>query len=239
MAAALCVNALDRLLQQQLPQEMQEAGLVVRNTFIDFQKPLITGSRERAQSEGAKPIVRALKDEANCHTPDLWGDEGQPMQIPTPVHFTVNDFVASLNYSDGALIDYWLAQGTPDLAVCDRPVFNTFADFQGPGATTSLGGGCRTPSLWGDEEQLMKIAESMDFLDSNVGYSASFMRAFDQSDFTVNDSLAQESSAGDSEVRQITCDGACTGCYWHTKNNSCHWADKCKFCHRCRWRRLT
>ena len=41
----------DRLLQQQLPLDLQAAGVVVKNTFIDFKKPVHTEVRKRAQSE--------------------------------------------------------------------------------------------------------------------------------------------------------------------------------------------
>ena len=161
------------------------------------------------------------------------------MQVAVPVHFAVNDFVPNLNYGDQALIDYWLEQDSPDLAAGGYSARNTFVDFQKPEMTAGMEEGCRTPSLWGDEEQPMEIAESMNFLDFNVDCGASFVRALDQSAFATNGSSPREAPAVECEVHQITCDGTCTGCYWHTKNNSCHWGDKCKFCHRCQWRRWT
>ena len=224
MSATFHANVCDRLLQQQLPPDLQAAGVVVRNTFINFKKPVLTGARKRAQSEGANPILHVLKDEAGYRTPSLWGDEEQPMQVAVPIHFTVTDFVPNLNYGDQALIDYWLEQ--PDLTENSYLVLNTFIDFQKPGMTAGLEGGCRTPSLWGDEEQSMEVAP-MNFTDFNVDCGASFMYAFDQSAFAANYSSPREADALECEVHQTTCDGTCTGCYWHTKKISCRWGDKC------------
>ncbi len=181
------------------------------------------------------------------------------MEVAVPIHFAVNDFVPNLNYSDQALIDYWLEQDAPDLTANGYPVRNTFIDFQKLVITGARKraqsesdlmavledeGGRHNPSIWGDDEQWMGINESMHFNDFNLGvdYGALFIYAFDRDspDFAANDSSARsEAHAMECEVHQTTCDGTCTGCYWHTKNNSCRWGDECKFCHRCEWVRRT
>jgi len=235
----MAIKSFDRLLQQQLPPESLLKGLVVRNTFIDFEKPLITGARVRARSEGAKPIDHGFKDEAICHTPDIWGDEDQPMQIVSPMSFTVDDIVANLTNGYHALRDFGLELCVPGFAAHEYQVHDTIIDFQGPGAKPHSEGGNRTPSLWGDDDQLVEKTASGNLPYFNIGCDASFLRVFDQSDLAPIGSSPWEESALEGEVRQMTCDGTCTGCYWHAKNKSCHWGDKCKFCHRCQWGRLT
>ena len=215
MTAAFCVSNCDKLLQQQLSPHLQAAGLVVRNTFIDFQKPVITAAHARAQSEGAAPrnmrdsIDYVWTDSGDCRTPSLWGDEyeKQSVEIAESIHFAGINFVSSLSYSDQALIDYGLGQDAPDLTANDYMACNVFVNLQElaeceAGLMTALReeGGCLTPRL---------------------------------------SPPCWEVDAVECENHQTTCSSTCTGCYWHTKNNSCRWGDECKFCHRCDWVRRT
>ena len=99
MSATFHAHECDRFLQQQLSPDLQAAGLVVRNTFIDFKKSGFTWARKRAQSEGARPLGNGLSDEAGCPTLTLWGDE-EPLQVAVPMHFTVASFVPNLEYDN-------------------------------------------------------------------------------------------------------------------------------------------
>ena len=226
MSATFYADLCDRLTQQ-LPSELRAAGLVVHNTFIDFKKPVLTGARKRAQSEGANPILHASTNQAGQRTPSLWGDE-EPMQEAAPMYFTVANFVPRVSRGDQALIDYWLEQ--PDLTANGSPTRNTFIDVQNTMAF-DLEGSCRTPSLWDDAEINLYFA--------NFNIDSGGSRAFDQSVFVASHPSPWEAEALECEVHQTTCDGTCTGCYWHTKNNSCRWGDECKFCHQCDWVRRT
>ena len=231
MSATFHAHVCDRLLQQQLSPDLQAAGLVVRNTFIDFKKPGFTWARKRAQSEGARPVGNGFSDEAGWPTLILSGDE-EPLQVAVPMHFVVTSFLPNLEYGNQALIDYWLEQ--PDLVANGSSARTTLIDFQTP-VSAGLEEGYRTPSLWGDED----IGTSMYSKHFNGQCGAPLIYAFDQPAFATNGSPPRETHAVECEVQQSTCDGTCTGCYWHTKSNSCRWGDDCKFCHQCKWVRRT
>ena len=113
----------DRLLQQQLPLDLQAAGVVVKNTFIDFKKPVHTGVRKRAQSEGANPTCNDFNDGAGLRTPSLWDEEEQSMQVAVPMHFTFNDFNPNSICGDQSLIGYWMEK--PTITAAGRPVCDT------------------------------------------------------------------------------------------------------------------
>ena len=118
MSATFHANVCDRLLQQQLPLDLQAAGVVVKNTFIDFKKPVHTGARKRAQSEGANPIFNDFNDGAGLRTPSLWDDEEQSTQVAVPMHFTFNDFNPNSKCGDQGLIGYWMEKQNITAAGC-------------------------------------------------------------------------------------------------------------------------
>ena len=123
MSATFHANVCDRLLQQQLPLDLQAAGVVVKNTFIDFKTPVHTGVRKRAQSEGANPTCNDVNDDAGLRTPSLWDGEEQSMQVALPIHFTFNDSNPNSNCGDQGLIGYWMQK--PNITAAGCPICNT------------------------------------------------------------------------------------------------------------------
>ena len=127
MSATFHANVCDRLLQEQLPLDLQAAGVVVKNTFIDFKTPVHTGVRKRAQSEGANPIRDNFNDGAGLRTPSLWDGEEQSMQVAFPIHFTFNDFHQNSNCGAQSLIGYWMEK--PNITAAGCPVCNTITEL--------------------------------------------------------------------------------------------------------------
>ena len=236
MNATLETNAYDGLLRQQLSPYLQGFGLVIRNTFIDFQKPVISGARQRAHSEGATPIIRVSKYGTGCHTPILWDNVEQSRQVTIPTHFAVDDDLAM--YCDRgvrARTSYCLGYTT-----LGYPSHNPLIHSMKPGLTCGLGAGYRTPSLWDGEEESMEAYESISSMHSDVDYDASFIYPFDRSTLVTNVLTPYwETDSIEQTEQPSICDGTCAGCYWNTKNNSCQWGDQCKFCHQCKWVRRT
>jgi len=154
------------VLNPQLPAYLSTAGVVVRNTFLDFQEPM--ANRERAQSEGAVPWNMSRDEtlddvhvEDGWRTPSLWGDEYQDVR-EKPMNFVPN-----LNDGGHTPIDDWHRLQVSDLTsigsissqisfihptrplikavrnVCDEQIFGDVNDRMS----------WYTRSLWGDKYQ--------------------------------------------------------------------------------------